>query len=77
MSRRSGTCSNFSSAFTLAEPRTCTCCSGPVTHHDGRVGYHDFQTYMNDKELQLYRIFLAIDVEFLKLPVVAHLRGHG
>jgi len=48
-----------------------------VTHHDGRVGYHDFQTYMNDKELQLYRIFLAIDVEFLKLPVVAHLRGHG
>jgi len=58
-------------------PRTCTCCSGPVTHHDGRVGYHDFQKYMNDKELQLYRIFLAIDVEFLKVPVVAHLRGHG
>ncbi|KAG8050129.1 hypothetical protein GUJ93_ZPchr0009g721 [Zizania palustris] len=30
---------------------------------DGRVGYDDFRKYMDDKELELYRIFQAIDVE--------------
>lgn len=30
---------------------------------DGRVDYHDFRRYMDDKELELYRIFQAIDVE--------------
>jgi solute carrier family 25 (mitochondrial phosphate transporter), member 23/24/25/41 len=30
---------------------------------DGRVGYDDFRRYMDDKELELYRIFRAIDVE--------------
>ncbi|KAL5208489.1 hypothetical protein ABZP36_032924 [Zizania latifolia] len=30
---------------------------------DGRVGYDDFRRYMDDKELELYRIFQAIDVE--------------
>jgi solute carrier family 25 phosphate transporter 23/24/25/41 len=30
---------------------------------DGRVGYEDFRRYMDDKELELYRIFQAIDVE--------------
>jgi hypothetical protein len=30
---------------------------------DGRVGYDDFRSYMDDKELELYRIFQAIDVE--------------
>ncbi|KAL6604477.1 hypothetical protein ACP70R_042904 [Stipagrostis hirtigluma subsp. patula] len=30
---------------------------------DGRVGYDDFRRYMDHKELELYRIFQAIDVE--------------
>jgi len=30
---------------------------------DGRVEYHEFRRYMDDKELELYRIFQAIDVE--------------
>ncbi|CAM0910102.1 unnamed protein product [Alopecurus aequalis] len=30
---------------------------------DGHVGYEDFRRYMDDKELELYRIFQAIDVE--------------
>lgn len=30
---------------------------------DGRVDYQDFKRYMDDKELELYRIFQAIDVE--------------
>lgn len=30
---------------------------------DGRIDYHDFRRYMDDKELELYRIFQAIDVE--------------
>ncbi|XP_016496130.2 calcium-dependent mitochondrial ATP-magnesium/phosphate carrier protein 2 [Nicotiana tabacum] len=30
---------------------------------DGRVGYQEFRKYMDDKELELYRIFQAIDVE--------------
>lgn len=30
---------------------------------DGRVNYHEFRQYMDDKELELYRIFQAIDVE--------------
>ncbi|XP_028761133.1 calcium-binding mitochondrial carrier protein SCaMC-3 [Neltuma alba] len=30
---------------------------------DGRVDYQDFKKYMDDKELELYRIFQAIDVE--------------
>ncbi|KAJ7945204.1 Calcium-binding mitochondrial carrier protein like [Quillaja saponaria] len=30
---------------------------------DGRVDYHEFRRYMDDKELELYRIFQAIDVE--------------
>ncbi|KAF7801900.1 calcium-binding mitochondrial carrier protein SCaMC-3-like [Senna tora] len=30
---------------------------------DGRVNYQDFKKYMDDKELELYRIFQAIDVE--------------
>ncbi|KAJ8536126.1 hypothetical protein K7X08_034527 [Anisodus acutangulus] len=30
---------------------------------DGRVDYLEFRKYMNDKELELYRIFQAIDVE--------------
>lgn len=29
---------------------------------DGRVDYHEFRKYMDDKELELYRIFQAIDV---------------
>ncbi|XWS51526.1 hypothetical protein CRYUN_Cryun12cG0183300 [Craigia yunnanensis] len=32
-------------------------------NRDGRVDYHDFKRYMDDKELELYRIFQAIDVE--------------
>ncbi|KAE9610184.1 putative mitochondrial carrier protein [Lupinus albus] len=30
---------------------------------DGRIDYGDFRRYMDDKELELYRIFQAIDVE--------------
>ncbi|KAF6143626.1 hypothetical protein GIB67_012425 [Kingdonia uniflora] len=30
---------------------------------DGRVEYHEFRRYMDDKELELYGIFQAIDVE--------------
>lgn len=30
---------------------------------DGRIDYQDFRRYMDDKELELYRIFQAIDVE--------------
>ncbi|KAG5046066.1 hypothetical protein JHK82_015447 [Glycine max] len=30
---------------------------------DGRVEYHEFRRYMDDKELELYRIFQSIDVE--------------
>lgn len=30
---------------------------------DGRVEYHEFRRYMDDKELELYHIFQAIDVE--------------
>ncbi|XP_071722512.1 calcium-dependent mitochondrial ATP-magnesium/phosphate carrier protein 2-like [Rutidosis leptorrhynchoides] len=30
---------------------------------DGRVDYHEFKRYMDAKELELYRIFQAIDVE--------------
>ncbi|KAL2347117.1 hypothetical protein Fmac_001117 [Flemingia macrophylla] len=30
---------------------------------DGRVEYHEFRRYMDDKELELYRIFRAIDVQ--------------
>lgn len=32
-------------------------------NRDGRVDYQEFQRYMDDKELELYRIFQAIDVE--------------
>ncbi|KAE9602723.1 putative mitochondrial carrier protein [Lupinus albus] len=30
---------------------------------DGRIDYDDFRRYMDDKELELYRIFQAIDLE--------------
>ncbi|XP_020251396.1 calcium-binding mitochondrial carrier protein SCaMC-1-like [Asparagus officinalis] len=33
------------------------------SNRDGRVEYHEFRRYMDDKELELYRIFQAIDVE--------------
>ncbi|EHA8588046.1 calcium-binding mitochondrial carrier protein SCaMC-1 [Cocos nucifera] len=32
-------------------------------NRDGRVDYEEFRRYMDDKELELYRIFQAIDVE--------------
>lgn len=32
-------------------------------NRDGRVDYQEFRRYMDDKELELYRIFQAIDVE--------------
>ncbi|XP_010442859.1 PREDICTED: calcium-binding mitochondrial carrier protein SCaMC-1-like [Camelina sativa] len=32
-------------------------------NRDGRVDYNEFRRYMDDKELELYRIFQAIDVE--------------
>lgn len=32
-------------------------------NQDGRVDYHEFRRYMDDKELELYLIFQAIDVE--------------
>lgn len=32
-------------------------------NQDGRVDYDEFRKYMDDKELELYRIFQAIDVE--------------
>ncbi|XP_076891947.1 calcium-dependent mitochondrial ATP-magnesium/phosphate carrier protein 3-like [Bidens hawaiensis] len=32
-------------------------------NRDGRVEYHEFRRYMDDKELELYHIFQAIDVE--------------
>ncbi|KAK1281564.1 Mitochondrial adenine nucleotide transporter ADNT1 [Acorus calamus] len=32
-------------------------------NRDGRVDYGEFRRYMDDKELELYRIFQAIDVE--------------
>ncbi|KAK1363923.1 calcium-binding mitochondrial carrier protein SCaMC-1-like [Heracleum sosnowskyi] len=32
-------------------------------NRDGRVDYYEFRKYMDDKELELYRIFQAIDVE--------------
>ncbi|KAK4486220.1 hypothetical protein RD792_008890 [Penstemon davidsonii] len=32
-------------------------------NQDGRVDYGEFRKYMDDKELELYRIFQAIDVE--------------
>ncbi|KAK3042465.1 hypothetical protein RJ639_000189 [Escallonia herrerae] len=32
-------------------------------NRDGRVDYHEFRRYMDAKELELYRIFQAIDVE--------------
>uniref|UniRef100_A0A0D6R936 EF-hand domain-containing protein n=1 Tax=Araucaria cunninghamii TaxID=56994 RepID=A0A0D6R936_ARACU len=33
------------------------------SNQDGRVDYQEFRRYMDDKELELYRIFQAIDVE--------------
>ncbi|KAH9328367.1 hypothetical protein KI387_000475 [Taxus chinensis] len=33
------------------------------SNDDGRVDYQEFRRYMDDKELELYRIFEAIDVE--------------
>ncbi|KAJ8634005.1 hypothetical protein MRB53_027341 [Persea americana] len=33
------------------------------SNRDGRVDYQEFMKYMDDKELELYRIFQAIDVE--------------
>lgn len=33
------------------------------SNQDGRVEYQEFRRYMDDKELELYRIFQAIDVE--------------
>lgn len=32
-------------------------------NRDGRVDYREFRWYMDEKELELYRIFQAIDVE--------------
>lgn len=32
-------------------------------NHDGRVDFPEFKRYMDDKELELYRIFQAIDIE--------------
>lgn len=32
-------------------------------NHDGRVDIQEFKRYMDDKELELYQIFQAIDVE--------------
>ncbi|CAK7336865.1 unnamed protein product [Dovyalis caffra] len=32
-------------------------------NRDGRVDYQEFRRYMDDKEMELYRIFQAIDVE--------------
>lgn len=32
-------------------------------NRDGRVDYHEFKRYMDDKEMELYRMFQAIDVE--------------
>ncbi|KAM7252043.1 hypothetical protein ACFE04_023926 [Oxalis oulophora] len=32
-------------------------------NNDGRVDYQEFKKYMDDKELELYRIFQSIDVE--------------
>ncbi|KAL5993719.1 anaphase-promoting complex subunit 2 [Asimina triloba] len=32
-------------------------------NRDGRVDYQEFRRYMDDKELELYRIFQQIDVE--------------
>ncbi|PWA94417.1 hypothetical protein CTI12_AA062010 [Artemisia annua] len=37
--------------------RVCDC------DKDGRVEYHEFRRYMDDKELELYRIFQDIDVQ--------------
>ncbi|XP_066335866.1 uncharacterized protein [Miscanthus floridulus] len=55
-------------ASALAHTLGCGRCGAPPSgsrddHHDGRVGYDDFRRYMDDKELELYRIFQAIDVE--------------
>ncbi|XP_062105290.1 calcium-dependent mitochondrial ATP-magnesium/phosphate carrier protein 2-like [Humulus lupulus] len=33
------------------------------SNQDGRVDYHEFKRYMDDKELQLYLIFQSIDIE--------------
>eukprot|EP00252_Welwitschia_mirabilis_P002046 TRINITY_DN11990_c0_g1_i1.p1 TRINITY_DN11990_c0_g1~~TRINITY_DN11990_c0_g1_i1.p1 ORF type:complete len:507 (+),score=83.05 TRINITY_DN11990_c0_g1_i1:597-2117(+) len=33
------------------------------SNHDGKVDYSEFRRYMDDKEIELYRIFEAIDVE--------------
>lgn len=33
------------------------------SNRDGRVDFQEFLQYMDDKELELYRIFQAIDVE--------------
>jgi solute carrier family 25 (mitochondrial phosphate transporter), member 23/24/25/41 len=33
------------------------------SNEDGRVDIDEFRNYINDKELELYRIFQAIDVE--------------
>lgn len=33
------------------------------SNKDGRVDYVEFRKYMDDKEMELYRIFQAIDVE--------------
>lgn len=33
------------------------------SNRDGRVEYYEFRRYMDDKELELYRIFPSIDVE--------------
>ena len=33
------------------------------SNSDGRVEYQEFRRYMDDKELELYRIFQAIDVK--------------
>ncbi|XP_042496585.1 calcium-dependent mitochondrial ATP-magnesium/phosphate carrier protein 2-like [Macadamia integrifolia] len=33
------------------------------SNRDGKVDYQEFRRYMDDKELELYRIFQAIDVE--------------
>ncbi|KAI4343535.1 hypothetical protein L6164_010873 [Bauhinia variegata] len=32
-------------------------------NRDGRVDYHEFRRYMDDKGLELYRIFQAIDID--------------
>lgn len=45
--------------YKFAKELLCVC----DANHDGRVDYQEFRKYMDDKELELYRIFQAIDVE--------------